>query len=115
MTAQDVIKAAMSLAKDAAEGRLDGSDLDAELTEHCRQLFGNVVGSGDPLWAAQIDVARQVLALGGIEAGELGEWTAVAAQRAQDDPISARSNHLQSDTSLTGAESSSETESQEPL
>lgn len=36
-----------------------------------------MVGPSDPMWALQCDIARQVIALGGIPANELGEWTAV--------------------------------------
>ncbi|QLL08849.1 flagellar hook-length control protein [Mycobacterium vicinigordonae] len=79
--ADDVIKAAMSIAKDAAEGRLDPADLDAELAEQCRQLVGQVVGEGDPLFALQCQIARGVLAVGGIPADELGEFLALARRR----------------------------------
>lgn len=80
---QGVIRAAMAVAKDAAEGRLDPTAVDAELTERCRQLFAVVVGPGDPLWPVQVDVARQVLATSGVPADELHEWSAVARHRAQ--------------------------------
>ena len=48
----------------------------------CRELFGTVVGDGDPLWDLHRDIARQVLALDGVPADELSEWLAVARQRA---------------------------------
>lgn len=84
MTAQqDVIKAAMAIAKDAAEGKVDPATLDAQLAAKCRELFGAVVGPDDPLWPLHVDVARAVLAAGGIPADELSEWLAVAKNRAE--------------------------------
>lgn len=77
----EVIKAAMAVAKDAAEGHLSADQLDAELTEACRGLFGVVAGPGDPVWELQIDVARQVLAAGGLSAAEVAEWLAVTRRR----------------------------------
>lgn len=85
MTAtEDVIKAAMGIAKDAAEGRLSPVDLDIELTAQCRSLFGVVAGPGDPLWPLHVDVARQVLAAGGLSLDECREWIAVLERRAVD-------------------------------
>lgn len=78
MTAQDAIKAAMSVAKDVAEGRMDPAELDAVAVAECRELFGRVEGPADPLWDLHVDVARQVLGLDGIPVDELAEWLAVA-------------------------------------
>ena len=75
------IKAAMAVAKDVAEGRLDPADLDAMVAEESRAAFGTAVGPDDPLWPVQVHVARQVLALGGVPADELSEWAAVARRR----------------------------------
>ncbi|TDZ43084.1 flagellar hook-length control protein [Mycobacteroides franklinii] len=75
--AQDAIKAAMSLAKDVAEGRLDPASLNAAVAAECRELFAFVSGPGDPLWDIHVEVARQVLALDGIPVDELAEWLAV--------------------------------------
>lgn len=90
MAAQDAIKAAMSVAKDVAEGRLDPAELDATVVAECRALFGRVDGREDPLWDLQLDVARQVLGLDGIPVDELAEWLAVARQaqgiEAEPDP-----------------------------
>lgn len=82
MTPEDAIKAASSVARDVADGRLDPADLEATAVAECRALFGTVGGPGDPLWAVHLDVARQVLALDGVPADELAEWLAVARQRA---------------------------------
>jgi hypothetical protein len=107
-TTEDVIKSAASVARDVAEGRLDPAALDAAVAEECRELFGTVAGPVDPLWPLQVDVARQVLALGGVPADELTEWTAVVRRRAgqgsdtpgpSDDPGAAG-------TSASGAHSS---------
>ena len=75
------IKAAMAVAKDVAQGRLDPADLDAMVAEESRAAFGTAVGPQDPLWPVQVDVARQVLALGGLPADELSEWAAVTRRR----------------------------------
>jgi hypothetical protein len=80
-TAEDVIRAAASVGRDVAEGRLDPAALDGAVTDECRTLFGVVVGPDDPLWALQVDIARQVLSLGGVSADELSEWLAVARRR----------------------------------
>jgi hypothetical protein len=75
------IKAAMAVAKDVAEGRVVPDQLDAAALEACRSLFAAVVGPDDPLWALQAEVARQVIAQGGVTANELSEWVAVQRRR----------------------------------
>lgn len=82
-TVDEVIKSAAAVARDAAEGRLDPAALDAAVTAECRALFGTVGGPEDALWTVHLDVARQVLALGGVPADELGEWLALARRRSQ--------------------------------
>lgn len=86
MSAQDAIKAAMSVAKDVAEGRLAPAELDAQVVAECRELFGRVEGPGDPLWDLQVDVARQVLGLDGIPVDEMAEWLAVRTQDVEPEP-----------------------------
>lgn len=72
------VDAAMSVAEDVATGRLDTTALDAAVAAECRALFARVEGPDDPLWELHVEVARQVLAVGGgISAGELAEWLAV--------------------------------------
>jgi hypothetical protein len=88
LTKRDVIDAAMSVAEDVAESRLDPMQLNQAIADECRELFGTVVGDGDPLWPLHIDVARQVLAVGGLSADELSEWLAVARSRTGE-PVSA--------------------------
>jgi hypothetical protein len=83
----DVIKAAASMARDVAEGRLDPAALDQAVAAECRDLFGAVVGPGDPLWPLHIDICCQVLALSALTADELSEWLAVARSRAGE-PLS---------------------------
>lgn len=80
---RDVVLAAVTLAEDAETGRLNPAELSVELAESCKALFGTVVGGTDPLFGLQIDVARQVLAIGGISADEVAEWAAVLRQRAE--------------------------------
>ncbi|OBG00700.1 hypothetical protein A5773_04220 [Mycobacterium sp. 852014-52450_SCH5900713] len=87
LTKRDVIDAAMSVAEDVAESRLDPTQLNQAVADECKALFGTVVGDDDPLWPLHIDVARQVLAVGGLSADELSEWLAVASSRAEE-PIS---------------------------
>ncbi len=80
-TTEDIIKASMSLARDAAEGRVSAPALDTELLAACRSLVGTVVGEADPLFDLQRDIARQVLACGGLSLDELREWETVLDQR----------------------------------
>lgn len=80
-TTSDVITAAMSIASDAADGKLSPTDLQATAVAECRELFGTVVGDGDALWTLHADVARQAIALGALSADELSEWAAVMRRR----------------------------------
>lgn len=80
-SAQDVIRAAASVGRDVAEGRLDPDELDQAVVSECRELFGTVGGDGDPLWTLHRDVARQSIALGALSADELAEWVAVIRRR----------------------------------
>ena len=83
MAPDDVIRAAASVARDAAEGRLSSAALQEQAVAECRELFGTVAGPGDALWELQVEVARAVLAQKGIPADELSEWLAVARQHTQ--------------------------------
>lgn len=80
-TAEGVVKAAMSVARDAADGKLDPASLSDRAVSECRELFSDVVGQDDPLWPLHLDIARQVLALGGVPADELSEWAAALRHR----------------------------------
>lgn len=80
-TTSGVITAAMSIASDAADGKLSPTDLQTTAVAECRELFGTVVGEGDALWTLHADVARQAIALGALSADELSEWTAVMRRR----------------------------------
>jgi hypothetical protein len=82
MTPEDAIKAAASVARDVADGKLDPADLQAQAVAELRELVGTVIGPDDPAWPLQCDIARQVLALGGLTADELSEWAAVFGHRA---------------------------------
>jgi hypothetical protein len=62
MAPDDAIKAAASVARDAAEGRLSPAALQEQAVAECRALFGTVVSPGDPLWELHIEVCRAVLA-----------------------------------------------------
>lgn len=81
----EAIDAVMDVARRVAAGDLDAADLVGAAVAECRRLFGRVEGPGDALWELQVDVARQVLAVGGgIPAAELAEWAAV--ERAAEEP-----------------------------
>ncbi|OBF56721.1 flagellar hook-length control protein [Mycobacterium sp. 852002-53434_SCH5985345] len=82
ITGEDAIRAAASVARDVADGKLNPADLEAQTAAELRQLFGAVIGEDDVAWPVQLDVCRQVLALGGVPADELSEWLAVARHRA---------------------------------
>ncbi len=86
MAPDDVIKAAASVARDAAEGRLSPAALQEQAVAECRELLGTVTGPDDPLWPLQVEVCRAVLAACGIAADELSAWLAVARQRAAAAP-----------------------------
>jgi hypothetical protein len=83
-TRDDAIKAAASIARDVAEGKLALSYLERQAVAELTELFGEVVGPGSPVWELQVSTARGVLAAGGIPADELAEWLAV--QRASEAP-----------------------------
>lgn len=74
------VDAALSVAEDIADGRLQPSQLDGEVASLCREMFAHVIGADDPLWELQVEVARGVLAVGGVPANELAEWLAVTRQ-----------------------------------
>ncbi len=72
------VTAALAIAEDVTAGQLDVTTLDALALEECRGLFSRVVGPGDVLWDLHVEVARQVLAVGGgVPVDELAEWVAV--------------------------------------
>lgn len=77
MTKRDAVEAAMSVADDVAEGRLSPDDLERQAVEELRQLVGEVVGPGDPIWPLQCEIASQAVALGAIEPNTLREWATV--------------------------------------
>ncbi len=76
-----VADAALTLAKDAAEGRVSVATVEQAAADRCRALFGTVAGPGDPLWPLHTDTARQAISLGAFTAAELSEWVAVLRQR----------------------------------
>lgn len=80
----DAIKAAMSVASDLSTGTLTEADLADATVAECTALVGEVIGPEDPLWPLQVEITRAVLARGGIPAGELTEWMAVARRQLTD-------------------------------
>lgn len=87
ITTEDAIKAAATIARDVADGRLTPAALEHQAVAELRELVGTVVGPGDACWEVQVQIARGVLALDGIPADELFEWLAVARQQAGE-PLS---------------------------
>lgn len=78
--AAEVVRAALGLAEDMVAGKVQPEDLHPKAVAMAREVVGLVIGPQDPMWVLQCDIARQVIALGGIPANELGEWTAVFRQ-----------------------------------
>ena len=79
------VTAALAIAEDVTAGRLDVAALDAAALAECRELFGRVDGPEDALWPLHVDVARQVLAVGGgVGVDELAEWVAVYRAQAAE-------------------------------
>ncbi|WP_067844777.1 hypothetical protein [Mycolicibacterium wolinskyi] len=109
-TVDDAIKAAASVARDVAEGRLSPADLEAQAVSELRQLFGEVVGPESPAWALQCDVARQAVSLGALSADELAEWAAVLRRRAEEpsEPPAPPVDPLPAQSLASGAESPQE-------
>lgn len=70
---------ALNLAEDIAAARVDAADLVAAAVEAARDVAGTVIGPEDPAWELQVQICRDVLALGGVPANELAEWAAVQA------------------------------------
>ena len=52
---------AMRLARDAAEGRIDPDDMVPAFLDETRELCGQVIGPGDPMWTVQVEITRDVL------------------------------------------------------
>lgn len=83
------VKAAMGVAGDIAERRLDPAALGARVAQEARVAFGRVVGPEDPLWELHGEISRSFLAAGGIPADELAEWLAVARAREPVEAVAA--------------------------
>lgn len=80
-TKRDAVNAAMTVAEDIAEGRLNPAALQQQAVTELREQFGTVVGDGDALWTLHADVARQAVGLGALSPDELREWAAVLDRR----------------------------------
>lgn len=94
------VEAIMDLAKDVAEGRVSPADLDREAAAKTLELYRIVDGPADPIWPIQVEIARQVMARGGIPLEEMQQWVAVAMSRAN---VSAGEN-VQVDSRDSGGE-----------
>lgn len=80
-TKRDAVNAAMTVAEDIAEGRLNPAALQQQAVTELREQFGTVIGDGDALWTLHADVARQAVGLGALSPDELREWAAVLDRR----------------------------------
>lgn len=74
--------AALDLSQEIHDGKISVANIEAEMVDAARSLFAIVAGPNDPLFDLQRDVARQVIAAGGLTADELREWVAVLERRA---------------------------------
>jgi hypothetical protein len=83
LSKRDAVESAMSIAADVTAGTLDPANLESEVIAAARDLVGTVVGEGDPLWPLQLQIARGVLAAGGLSGDEVSEWLSVARHRAR--------------------------------
>lgn len=81
----DIIKAATSVARDAAEGRLTPADIERQAVEELSALMLLPADPGTALADLRIEVARRVLAEGGVPADEVAEWLAVQRRRENPD------------------------------
>lgn len=84
-TPEGVVKAAMSVATEAAEGRLHPNELERQAVAELSALMLIEPEPGSDLEALQADSARRVLARGGIPADEVAEWLAVQRRRENPD------------------------------
>ncbi|KUI11446.1 hypothetical protein AU192_01295 [Mycobacterium lehmannii] len=107
-TTEDVIRAAASVGRDAAEGRLSPAELDQEVADQCRALFGIVAGPDDPLWPLHQDISRQSIAAGALSADELSEWAAVIRRREAVGTVDASERSAGTDASSEADSSASE-------
>ncbi len=83
-TTQDAIKAATSIARDIADGKLTPNALERQVVAELSKLALEPAEPGTEMAALRIEIARRVLAEGGISACEVAEWLAV--QRRRDNP-----------------------------
>ena len=81
ITPEDAIKAASSVARDVADGRLDPAQLERQAVAELKALMLVEPEPGSDLEALHTDSARRVLARGGIPADEVAEWLAVQRRR----------------------------------
>lgn len=88
-TSADAIRAATSIARDVADGKLSPTDLEAQAVTELKELVGTVVGEGDPLWTLQCEIARQAVGLGALSPEALREWAAVLDRQRGVEPVEA--------------------------
>lgn len=111
--AEDAVRAAMAIARDIAEGRLDPADLAAVTATEQREAFGRVAGPGDALWELHVEVARQVLAAGGVPVDELAEWVAVFRAAAGEPVVEAQPSWIEQALAAAAAAAADEDEDED--
>lgn len=85
ITSEDVIKAASSVARDIADGKLAPDALERQAIQELSALLLIEPEPGSDLEALQAESARRVLARSGIPTDELAEWLAVQRRRENPD------------------------------
>jgi hypothetical protein len=81
LSTNDIIRAAMSVAREVTSGALQPAEIEAATLAKCREAVGVVYGPHDPLWELHRDISRQFLHAGGHSVEELLEWVAVMRSR----------------------------------
>ena len=86
-TKRDVIDAALGLAEDVSSGQLSPAALEEQLVAEVKALVGDVRGPDDPLFEVQVQIARGVLAAGGLSVDELAEWRSAVSSTSRSAPF----------------------------
>lgn len=85
MTKRDAVTAAMNLADDVAEGRVNVAELEHQAITELSRLALEPAEPGTEMAVLRVVIARRVLAEGGVPTDELAEWLAVQRRRENPD------------------------------
>lgn len=86
-TPEQLMDAAMDVARDIATGEITPAEIEAATLAKCREAVGVVYGPHDPLWELHRDISRQFLHAGGHSVEELLEWVAVMRSRQEPEQV----------------------------